>query len=330
MVVLDRKIGGSWRAHGRPGDAGPRPDSGRTSTVRWSRQGRVSNRSPDRSTRKRQGWMTIQTGIDGSGPSRRGRGSRTARMSGRRSEMRVRSPPEATPRARPSRSTTRGWVVRRGDGNSGIGRPQSPGGDDVDQMPHIMIEKVAEALALRRRSPGIRTQEGIGSDLFTTEEMAQAENVPAGPSLLERVEARASEESGPGVLPPVLRGGGGKWTPRRSSGSGRRCTPRLRSLRPVRRGGAGLLARLLGDRTDRMGPRRRRAAARSWQAVDGVPWGGRGGDRGGTPEDPGGDDRRLGGILGSIVRMRMAGHCDPSRRTPGSPSERRGILARVT
>jgi phage recombination protein Bet len=62
------------------------------------------------------------------------------------------------------------------------------------RMPHVMIAKVAEALALRKCFPWDPTRgTGIGSDVYTTEEMEQADNRPAVTvSVQERVMARAS------------------------------------------------------------------------------------------------------------------------------------------
>ena len=62
------------------------------------------------------------------------------------------------------------------------------------RMPHVMIAKVAEALALRKCFPWDPTRGiGIGSDVYTTEEMEQADRPPAVTvSVQERVMAKAA------------------------------------------------------------------------------------------------------------------------------------------
>jgi hypothetical protein len=69
------------------------------------------------------------------------------------------------------------------------------GGGDImwRKMPHVMLAKVAEALALRKAFPWDPNREvGIGSDVYTSEEMAQAENVAPVETVTERVAGRAS------------------------------------------------------------------------------------------------------------------------------------------
>jgi hypothetical protein len=61
----------------------------------------------------------------------------------------------------------------------------------------VMIAKVAEALALRKAFPWDPTRGvGIGSDVYTAEEMAQAETSTPAPSLEARLEARRADEEG--------------------------------------------------------------------------------------------------------------------------------------
>ena len=62
------------------------------------------------------------------------------------------------------------------------------------RMPHVMIAKVAEALALRKCFPWDPTRGiGIGSDVYTTEEMEQADRPPAVTvSVQERIMAKAA------------------------------------------------------------------------------------------------------------------------------------------
>ena len=62
------------------------------------------------------------------------------------------------------------------------------------KMPHVMIAKCAEALALRKCFPWDPSSgKGIGSDIYTAEEMEQADNRPAVTvSVQERVMAKAA------------------------------------------------------------------------------------------------------------------------------------------
>ena len=61
------------------------------------------------------------------------------------------------------------------------------------KMPHVMVAKVAEALALRKAFPwDPNSGKGIGSDIYTTEEMAQTDNAPVVVSTVqERIAAKA-------------------------------------------------------------------------------------------------------------------------------------------
>lgn len=65
------------------------------------------------------------------------------------------------------------------------------------RMPRVMIAKVAEALALRKAFPyDPERREGIGADVYTADEMAQADRPeavrPVQPTLAERAAARAA------------------------------------------------------------------------------------------------------------------------------------------
>ena len=141
--------------------------------------------------------MTIQTGIDGY----RSIAARTGEYDGQ--DEPIYGPDcECTrlPKPHPVSSTVR--VYRKG-----MGRPVGAtafwheyvpdagpsGAGDVmwRKMPHVMIAKVAEALALRKAfpwDPSSRT--GIGSDIYTSEEMAQADAPIV--SVSDRVAERAA------------------------------------------------------------------------------------------------------------------------------------------
>lgn len=155
---------------------------------------------------KRSGRMTIQTGIDGY----RSIAARTGEYDGQDEPT---YGPNCScarqPLPHPESSTVR--VYRKGMSRA-VGATAfwheyvpdagtSGRGDQMwRKMPHVMIAKVAEALALRKAFPwDPNARQGIGSDIYTTEEMAQAENVPAGPSLVERLQDRAASSDGTGV-----------------------------------------------------------------------------------------------------------------------------------
>lgn len=74
---------------------------------------------------------------------------------------------------------------------------QSGNGDVMwVRMPRVMIAKVAEALALRKAFPyDPERREGIGADVYTADEMAQAEPAPPErkPTLAERAAERVAE-----------------------------------------------------------------------------------------------------------------------------------------
>ena len=130
---------------------------------------------------KRQGRMTIQTGIDGY----RSIAARTGEYDGQdEPTFGPNCPCDLQPKPHPESATVR--VYRKGMGRP-VGAtafwheyvPDPRAAMMWTKMPHVMVAKVAEALALRKAfpwDPNART--GIGSDIYTTEEMAQAENVP--------------------------------------------------------------------------------------------------------------------------------------------------------
>ncbi len=128
---------------------------------------------------KRKGRVTFQTGIDGY----RSIAARTGLYDGQ--DEPEYGPWIEEPYGHPEYATVR--VYRRG-----VARPiaataywdeyvpdpgQSGNGDQMwRRMPRVMLAKVAEALALRKAFPyDPDRREGIGADLYTTEEMAQAD-----------------------------------------------------------------------------------------------------------------------------------------------------------
>lgn len=145
---------------------------------------------------KRKGRMTIQTGIDGY----RSIAARTGEYDGQDDPV---FGPDCTCGKNPKHPESCTVRVYR----KGMGRPvpatafwheyvpdagQSGMGDVMwRKMPHVMLAKVAEALALRKAFPWDPTrQSGIGSDIYTADEMAQAESEPQ-PDLRARIEARS-------------------------------------------------------------------------------------------------------------------------------------------
>src|SRR6202142_2159012 len=153
---------------------------------------------------KRKGRVTFQTGIDGY----RSIAARTGMYDGQ-------DEPEYGPsvEGHPEYATVR--VYRKGVTRAIAATaywdeykpaPGQSGDGDImwRRMPHVMIAKVAEALALRKAFPyDPERQQGIGSDVYTADEMAQAERPEpvARPTLAERAAARAAE-----VTPRVVDG----------------------------------------------------------------------------------------------------------------------------
>jgi phage recombination protein Bet len=153
---------------------------------------------------KRQGRVTFQTGIDGY----RSIAARTGLYDG---QDEAEYGPVCTcgdnrPAGHPESATVR--VYRKG-----VGRPiaatafwheykpepgQSGRGDAMwVRMPRVMLAKVAEALALRKAFPyDPENRIGIGADLYTADEMAQADRpIPVAVVLTprERLAARRAE-----------------------------------------------------------------------------------------------------------------------------------------
>lgn len=142
---------------------------------------------------KRKGHMTIQTGIDGY----RSIAARTGEYDGQDEPT---FGPDCScgkgPR-HPESSTVA--VYRKGMGRAvkatAYWHEYVPESNDFmwQRMPHVMLAKVSEALALRKAFPWDPTSgKGIGSDVYTDEEMAQADSSPRL-TLQERLEARAEE-----------------------------------------------------------------------------------------------------------------------------------------
>ncbi len=158
---------------------------------------------------KRQGRVTFQTGIDGY----RSIAARTGLYDGQDEPEfgPVCNCGDKRPEGHPEFATVR--VYRKGVARP-IGataywheykpEPGQSGKQDAMwvRMPRVMLAKVAEALALRKAFPyDPERHEGIGADLYTADEMAQAERGPApapAPTARERVAARrASIEQQP-------------------------------------------------------------------------------------------------------------------------------------
>ena len=158
---------------------------------------------------KRQGRVTFQTGIDGY----RSIAARTGMYDG---QDEPEYGPECAcgdgrPAGHPESATVR--VYRKGVTRAIAAtafwheyKPeagQTGRGDAMwVRMPRVMIAKVAEALALRKAFPYDPEQrQGIGADVYTADEMAQAERpAPAAapqPSARERIAQRAAAITAP-------------------------------------------------------------------------------------------------------------------------------------
>jgi len=158
---------------------------------------------------KRKGRVTFQTGIDGY----RSIAARTGMYDGQDEPEYGPVCPcgDARPQGHPEFATVR--VYRKG-----VTRPiaataywheykpeggQSGQGDVMwVRMPRVMIAKVAEALALRKAFPyDPERRQGIGADVYTADEMAQADRTPATvkppePSLADRAAAKRAAVEG--------------------------------------------------------------------------------------------------------------------------------------
>jgi phage recombination protein Bet len=151
---------------------------------------------------KRQGRVTFQTGIDGY----RSIAARTGLYDGQ-DEPEYGATCECgdgRPAGHPESATVR--VYRKGVGRAIAAtafwheyKPEAGASGRQDamwvRMPRVMLAKVAEALALRKAFPyDPENRMGIGADLYTADEMAQADVVrPAPqPSARERIAQRAA------------------------------------------------------------------------------------------------------------------------------------------
>lgn len=150
---------------------------------------------------KRKGRVTFQTGIDGY----RSIAARTGLYDGQDEPEfgPVCACGDNRPAGHPESATVR--VYRKG-----VGRPIAAtafwheykpeqgerGTQDVmwTRMPRVMIAKVAEAQALRKAFPwDPNAGHGIGADLYTVEEMAQAERAETAPALPPSTGARLAQ-----------------------------------------------------------------------------------------------------------------------------------------
>lgn len=162
---------------------------------------------------KRQGRVTFQTGIDGY----RSIAVRTGLYDGQdEPEFGPECPcGDNRPTGHPEYATVR--VYRKGVGRAIAAtahwheyKPEAGQSGRQDamwvRMPRVMLAKVAEALALRKGFPyDPERREGIGADLYTADEMAQAERsrpAAAAPSVRERVATRRQAyASAPATVP---------------------------------------------------------------------------------------------------------------------------------
>ena len=157
---------------------------------------------------KRKGRVTFQTGIDGY----RSIAARTGMYDGQDEPEYGPVCPcgDNRPAGHPEFATVR--VYRKGvtraiaataywhEYKPPIGDPQKPQDSMWCRMPRVMNAKVAEALALRKAFPyDPERREGIGADLYTADEMAQAARPEPAvqQTARERVAARAAAVTAP-------------------------------------------------------------------------------------------------------------------------------------
>lgn len=152
---------------------------------------------------KRKGRVTFQTGIDGY----RSIAARTGMYDGQdEPEYGPVCACQETPAGHPESATVRVYRkgVTRAIAATAFWHEYKPADNDFmwQRMPRVMIAKVAEALALRKAFPyDPERREGIGADVYTADEMAQADRAPAPPerkpTLAERAAERAAEIAQP-------------------------------------------------------------------------------------------------------------------------------------
>lgn len=153
---------------------------------------------------KRKGRVTFQTGIDGY----RSIAARTGLYDGQDEPEYGDVCPcgDNRPAGHPEFATVR--VYRKGVGRAiaataywheykpAQGAPDRPQDSMWLKMPRVMLAKVAEALALRKAFPyDPENRQGIGADIYTADEMAQADRTPRAPqpSLAEKAAAKRAE-----------------------------------------------------------------------------------------------------------------------------------------
>jgi phage recombination protein Bet len=157
---------------------------------------------------KRKGRVTFQTGIDGY----RSIAARTGLYDGQ--DEPEYGPWIESPFGHPESATVRVYRkgVTRAIAATAFWDEYKPADNDFmwQRMPRVMLAKVAEALALRKAFPYDPEQrQGIGADIYTADEMAQAGPVepPAPqPSARERVAQRAAAIAAPEEEPDEIIG----------------------------------------------------------------------------------------------------------------------------
>ena len=156
---------------------------------------------------KRKGRVTFQTGIDGY----RSIAARTGLYDGQdEPEYGPVCACDETPPGHPELCTVRVYRkgVSRAIAATAYWHEYRPAKGDYDamwvRMPRVMLAKVAEALALRKAFPyDPENRQGIGADIYTADEMAQAERPAVVPraSLAEVARARAEAAQPVGDAP---------------------------------------------------------------------------------------------------------------------------------
>lgn len=164
---------------------------------------------------KRKGRVTFQTGIDGY----RSIAARTGMYDGQdEPEYGPVCPCDENPAGHPEMCTVRVYRkgVTRAIAATAYWHEYRPQKGDYDgmwvRMPRVMLAKVAEALALRKAFPyDPENRQGIGADIYTADEMAQADRGPsvARPPVatlaeVARNRAQTVQEAPPAAEPVVV------------------------------------------------------------------------------------------------------------------------------